>query len=131
MRQYLTVALALLFVMGCAVAREDFILLNAGTTFPSRTTNSPVVLAVNGLTTPYQEIGVIHVSGVSREGYEKLNEKLRVKAREAGADAVIYVHYGLENVLSVIPFIVAIPYNVLTAEGVAVRTLKSDSNSKR
>jgi hypothetical protein len=113
---------ALLCAAGCAMGRNDFVRLNPGTSFPSRPVEAPVVLTVSGLDKPYQEIGVIHVSGLSRDGYEKLNEQLRAKAREVGADAVIYVHYGLENVLSIIPFFVALPYNVLTAEGVAVRT---------
>lgn len=61
--------------------------------------------------------------GVSRQGYEGLNAKLRAKAREAGADAVIFLSYGTENVVSLIPFFVAIPYDVLTAQGLAVRSL--------
>jgi len=34
---------------------------------------------------------------------------------------VIYVHYGTENLFSVIPIFVSIPYDVLTAEGLAVK----------
>jgi len=65
---------------------------------------------------------VIHVSGISRLGYDDLNGKMRAKARQVGADAVIYVRYGTENVMSIIPFFVAFPYDVLTAEGLAVRS---------
>lgn len=113
--------LALLSVAGCAAGRNDLILLNPGTHFASRPADAPIILAVGGLEEPYQEIGVLHVSGVSRLGYEDLNEKLRQEARRAGADAVIDVHYGVENVLSVIPFFISVPYDVLTAEGLAVR----------
>ena len=120
-----SLCIAALVATGCAAGRNDFIRLNAGTQFPARTAEASIVLTVSGLSEPYQEIGVIHVSGISREGYDALNEKLRMKARQVGADAVIYVHYDLENVGSVIPFFVAIPYNVLTAEGVAVRTRES------
>jgi hypothetical protein len=98
--------------------------MNAGTSFQPRPANAPVVLTVGDLDRTYQEIGVIHVSGVSRQGYERLNIKMRDKAREVGADAIIFVHYGTENVLSVVPFFVAIPYDVLTAEGLAVRSIE-------
>ncbi len=70
--------------------------------------------------------GVIHVSGVLRHGYDHLNERMRRKAREVGADAIIFVHYGTENILSLIPFFVAIPYDVLTADGLAVRSTDGD-----
>ncbi len=125
-RQLLGMA-AVLFLSGCAVARQDFIQLNAGTSFPSRTVDSPVVLTVGDLDKPYQEVGVIHVSGVSRQGYGQLNDKMRAKAREVGADAIIFVHYGTENVMSVIPFFFAMPYDVLTADGLAVRTVDQPS----
>jgi len=107
---------------GCAAGRNDFILLNPGTTYPSRPHDAPILLTVGELNRPYQELGIIHVSGISREGYEQLNHKLRMKAREVGADAVIFVSYGTEHALSIIPFFVAIPYDVLTARGLAVRS---------
>lgn len=107
---------------GCAAGRSDFIQLNPATRFASRPADSPVVLTVGDLNRSYQEIGVIHVSGVSRQGYEGLNEKLRAEARRVGADAVIYMRYGAENAFSIIPFFVAIPYDVLVAEGLAVRS---------
>ena len=106
---------------GCAAGRNDVVLLNAATHFPSRPENAAVLLTVGDLGRPYQEIGVIHVSGMSREGYEQLNEKLRAEARRVGADAVIFVRYGTENAFSFISFFIAIPYDVLVAEGLAVR----------
>src|SRR3989338_4435678 len=114
--------LLLVGLCGCAAGRSDVILLNAGTRVDARPENAAVVLTVGDLNQPYQELAVLHVSGVSREGYERLNEKLREEARRIGADAVIYVRYGTENVLSIIPFFVAFPYDVLTAEGLAVRS---------
>ena len=71
---------------------------------------------------PYVQLGVIHVSGITRQGYHGLNEKLRTAARQVGADAVIFVHYGTENLFSIVPIFVAIPYDVLTADGLAVRS---------
>jgi len=113
--------LVVLSLTGCAVGRDDFVLLNPSTHYPARQAEAPVVLTVGDWNQPYEELGIIHVSGVSREGYQHLNEKLRSEARRVGADAVIFVHYGTENAFSVIPIFVAIPYDVLTAEGLAVR----------
>ena len=106
---------------GCAAGRADYVQLNPGTAYPARGARAPVVLTVGDWSQPYEELGVVHVSGVTREGFAGLNERLRAEARRAGADAVIYVHYGTENVFSVIPIFVSIPYDVLTAEGLAVR----------
>ncbi len=110
-------------ISGCAAGRNDFILLNPKTHFSSRPVNTPVLLTVGELPSAYQEIGVIHVSGIGREGYDKLNERLREKAREVGADAVIHVYYGTENAFSIIPFFIAFPYDVLVARGLAVRSV--------
>jgi hypothetical protein len=120
----LSLTVGLIALAGCAAGRSDFILLNPGTQFPSQRENAPVILTVGDLPEPYQEIGVIHVSGVTRDGYDRLSEKLREEARRVGADAVIFVRYGVENAFSIIPFFVAIPYDVLTAEGLAVRSKK-------
>src|SRR5262245_5275769 len=105
---------ALAAAAACAAGRSDFVQLNPGTSYPPRGARSPVVLTVGDWDQPYVELGVVHVSGIAREGYAGLNEKLRVTAREAGADAVVYVRYGTENLFSVIPIFVSIPYDVLT-----------------
>jgi hypothetical protein len=116
------VGVACLTLAGCAAGRNDFVSLNAGTVFRALPDHAPVVLTVGDLDRSYQEIGVIHVSGISREGYDKLSEKLREEARRVGADAVVFVRYGTENAFSFIPFFIAIPYDVLTAEGLAVKS---------
>lgn len=112
----------LLAVTGCALARNDFIQLNPGTSLPARDADAPVVLTVGDLDRPYQELGVLHLSGYSREGYDRLNDRLREKARQVGADSVIFVRYETENAMSLIPFFISIPYDVLTVDGVAVRS---------
>jgi hypothetical protein len=106
----------------CAFGRADFVLLNPGTSYPARPSGSPVVLTVGDWDRPYEELGVIQVSGWVRAGYDDLNSKIRERAREAGADGVIYVRYGTANVLSFFAIFVSIPWDVLTAEGVAVRS---------
>ena len=111
-----------LLISGCAAGRTDAILFNPSVHYAPLPPNEDVVFTTTDFNGPYVELGMIHVSGVSREGYESLNGKLRAEARRLGADAVIFVHYGTENLFSIIPFFVSIPYDVLTAEGVAVRS---------
>lgn len=116
-------ALALaLGLSGCAAGRTDFIRLNPGTRYDARPADAAVLITVGDLDRPYQEIGVLHISGLSRQGYDLLNDKLRERARQVGADTVIFVRYGAENVMSIIPFFVAFPYDVLFVEGLAVRS---------
>jgi hypothetical protein len=111
-----------LVLAGCAAGRNDFVRLNPATAFKPLPEDAAVLLTVGDLDRPYQEVGIIHVSGISRDGYDKLSEKLRSEARRVGADAVIFVRYGTENAFSIIPFFVAIPYDVLAAEGLAVKS---------
>ena len=108
--------------VGCALGRADFVPLNPGTAYPPRAPSAPVVLTVGDWDRPYEELGMVHVSGFVRTGHTGLNEKLRAKARHAGADGVIYVRYGTEHVMSFLAVVVAIPWDVVTAEGLAVRS---------
>jgi hypothetical protein len=115
-------AAAVALLAGCALGRSDFVQLNPGTSYPPRPQGAPVVLSVGDWDSPYEELGVVHVSGFVRTGHAALNDKLRAQARQAGADAVIYVRYGTENVMSILAIVVAIPWDVVTAEGLAVRS---------
>ena len=111
-----------LLLTGCAAGRNDVIALNPEVHYPALAPTEQVVLTTTDVDGPYVELGMIHVSGVIRAGYQNLNEQLRRQARTLGADTVIFVHYGTENVFSLIPIFIAIPYDVLTAEGLAVRS---------
>ena len=119
-------ALVLVFFVlsGCAVGRQDFSLLNPEIAYSPKSATDPIFLTMRDLDDPYEEIGLIHVSGTTREGYEVLNAKLREQARRVGADAVIHVSYGIENAFSIVPIFISIPYDVITAEGLAVRAKK-------
>lgn len=108
-------------VTGCAVGRSDHALLNPSGVIAEKASEEPIFLTTLDLEDPYEEIGFIHVSGTTREGYEVLNRKLRDRARRLGADAVIHISYGLENAFSIVPIFISIPYDVVTAEGLAVR----------
>ena len=108
---------------GCAAGRTDVVLLNPDVLhYAPLEAKDSIVLTTTDLDEPYVELGMIHVSGLNREGYDSLNGKLRAEARRIGADAIIFVHYGTENLFSIVPFFVSIPYDVLTAEGLAVRS---------
>ena len=113
---------AILITTGCAIGRTDVVLVNPDAKRATLSANEPVLLTTLGLDVSYEEIGFIRVNGVARLGYEGLNNKLRDEARQLGADAVIYIHYGTEYAFSISPIILSIPYDVLTAEGLAVRT---------
>ncbi|MBI3317093.1 MAG: hypothetical protein HYZ85_03710 [Candidatus Omnitrophica bacterium] len=114
---------SLILFAGCAISRSDFAYLNPGERYPEKTSHQPIYLSTLGLDDQrFEEIGYIHVSTKSRSGaYEELNHKLRDRARNVGADAVIHVTYGTENAFSISPFIVSFPYNVTTAQGLAVK----------
>ncbi len=107
---------------GCAVARNDLVLLNPDVThYPAKAADASILLMTGEPERSYEELGMIFVSGVARTGYRELNDQLRKQARKAGADAVISVRYGTDYVLSLIPFFASIPYEVLSAQGLAVR----------
>jgi len=65
----------------CAAGRADYVPLNPGTSYPARGARAPIVLTVGDWNQPYEELGVVHVSGVTRDGYAGLNEQLRAQAR--------------------------------------------------
>ncbi len=68
-----------------------------GQNMPSRDSNAEVVLITNDLDKPYKEIGIISVVGANKNtSYDELNEKMKQKAREVGADAVVKIEYGTE-----------------------------------
>ena len=123
--RYFIILMILVFGMsGCAISRTDFARLNPNV-FPPIPEGQYIPLTTMGLDNiEYEEIGFLHVSGKTREEYCVLNTKLRAEARRVGADAVIYVTYGVENAFTIVPIFVAISYDVLTAEGLAVKMKK-------
>jgi hypothetical protein len=76
---------------GCATVRTDFapLQLNAA---PAKTAGD-ILFATGDINRPYKELGVIFVNG-RHTGYQSVMEKLREKASEAGADAVIKIEFG-------------------------------------
>jgi len=106
---------------GCAAGRSDFARMNPSVHYPPKSANEIVHMTTMGSERSYEEIGFLHISAKKRDGYDMLQEKLRMEARRVGADAVIYVTYGTENAFSIAPIFIAIPYDVLFVEGLAIR----------
>jgi len=77
--------------VGCATVRTDFAQLQSSA-LPAKT-GGDILLATGDINRPYTELGVIFVKG-RHVGYRGVMEKLKERAREAGADAVIKIEFG-------------------------------------
>ena len=81
-----------LFLVGCATCHSGRFSDKA---YPAKDKNAPIALSMKGLDKPYEEIGFISiVGGTIFEGYDSLNKKMKVKARQMGGDAIINIEYG-------------------------------------
>ncbi|MBI4549782.1 MAG: hypothetical protein HY714_02535 [Candidatus Omnitrophica bacterium] len=105
-------------VSGCAVDQAVYVPYETKL-FPARSEASPVLLC-DRPSEPYEEMGAIMAYGRWFDGYERVNELLKERAREIGADAVINVRYRPEKVFG-LSFIVSLGYSVASAQGVAIR----------
>ena len=89
MKKYLVICMVIL-LSGCATVRTDFVPF---TDTSVSKTGKDVLLTTGDLNRPYKEIGIVLVKG-HHAGYQKVMEKLREKAHEVGADAVIKIEVG-------------------------------------
>jgi hypothetical protein len=105
-------------VSGCAVNQAVYVPYETKLYLPKSGT-APILLCDRPARS-YEEMGAIMAYGRWFDGYDRVNELLKERAREIGADAVIAVRYRSEKVFGV-SFIVSIGYTVATAQGVAVR----------
>ncbi len=85
-----------LSLMGCASTKVNYGAL-VGANLSPKDATAEIILTTKDLDRPYKEIGIISVVGGSKNTtYDELNDKMRQKAREVGADAVIKIEYGTE-----------------------------------
>jgi hypothetical protein len=79
-----------MFSFGCARTMTDF----APFTIDSVTSQKgeALLLTTGNIDRPYKKLGVIFVKGRCSR-YEKIIEKLKAKAKEVGADAVIKIEF--------------------------------------
>lgn len=83
-----------LILTGCASTKVNYgSMINEK--LQPKDTNAEILLLTKDLDKSYKEIGIISVVGGSKNtSYDELNNKIRQKAREVGADAVIKIEYG-------------------------------------
>ena len=91
MKRFIILAGMIFLLTGCATVRTDFAPLQSST-LPAKASGD-ILLATGDINRPYTELGVIFVKG-RHVGYQGVMEKLREKAREVGADAVIKIEFG-------------------------------------
>ena len=88
----LTYLMCVLFTFaGCATVRTDFAPLQFNAV--AAKTSGNILFITGDINRPYQELGVIFVKG-RHVGYQHIMEKLKEKAQEVGADAVIKIEFG-------------------------------------
>ena len=80
-----------------------------------------ILLTTDEIKQPYEELSFIQVSAPAQGGHDELNEKLKKQAAVMGADAVIKIKYQMETASSIHPLFIAVAYNAIAAEGLAVR----------
>lgn len=96
MRKNLATFFLFLMLTGCASTKVNYGSL-IDKTLPPKRNDYEIVMLTKDLDKLYKEIGVISVVGASKHTtYDELNVKMRQKAREVGADAVIKIEYGTQ-----------------------------------
>ena len=91
MKKLFFICCLVILFSGCATVRTDFAPLRFDA---AAKTSSDILLTTGGIDRPYTEIGVIFVKGRYFTSFEKVMEKMKDKAREVGADAVIKIEFG-------------------------------------
>jgi hypothetical protein len=91
MKKFYIVSCLVILFSGCATVRTDFAPLRFDAAAKTR---GDILLTTGELESPYTEIGVIFVKGRYFTSFEKLMDKMKEKACEAGADAVIKIAFG-------------------------------------
>jgi len=80
-----------LFIGGCTSSSVSRL---TDKEYPAKPEDAPIQISTGDIDRDYVEIAIISVKGGMGAGADKKNEKLRMRARKLGADAVIRVTYG-------------------------------------
>jgi len=91
MTKFFIVSCLVILFSGCATVRTDFAQMRFD---EAAKTRGDILLTTGEIDRPYTEIGVIFVKGRYFTSFEKVMEKMKDKAREVGADAVIKIEFG-------------------------------------
>jgi len=91
MKKYFVLICLVILFFGCARTMTDFapFTVNAVTS----QAGEDILLTTGDIDRPYKELGVIFVKARCKR-YEKIVEKLKAKAKEVGAYAVIKIDFG-------------------------------------
>jgi coenzyme F420-reducing hydrogenase gamma subunit len=91
MREWFMFICLLMLCFGCARTMTDFAPFASDSV--TSQTEEEMLLTTGDVDRPYKELGVIFVKGRCAR-YEKIVEKLKARAKEVGADAVIKIEFG-------------------------------------
>jgi len=97
MKRVICLLTLVMLVSGCATVKINYGSLT-NDSFPSKDENAEILLTTKDIDRPYEEVGIISAS-VTGEGitFEEMNQRMKEKAREIGADAIIKIEYGTTN----------------------------------
>lgn len=91
-----TLILCFIFISGCMTFPEVSRISSAS--YPAKDASASILLRTSDYADKkYEEIAVINIRSGSMTHVDQLNESLKQKARELGADAIIRIQYGHEG----------------------------------
>ena len=91
MKKWVLFLFLVMFSFGCARTMTDFAPFTIDPVISQK--GEAILLTTGDSDRPYKELGVIFVKGRCSR-YEKIIAKLKTKAKEVGADAVIKIEFG-------------------------------------
>jgi len=91
MKKWFVIICMITLFSGCAIVMTDFAPLSSDSV--TSKTETDFLLTTGDIDRPYKELGVIFVKGYHAR-YENIVEKLKSKAKDIEADAVIKIKFG-------------------------------------
>lgn len=101
----------IVFIGGCAGITYPEVSRLSSASYAPLPGDTPILLSTRDIDQKYNEIAIINIRSASWTNIDKINDTLRQRARELGANAVVRIQYGHEGM-----------WGNPTATGVAVRT---------
>lgn len=101
---------SLITVAGCAGITYPEVSRLSTINYAPLQESAPILLSTKDIDEKYDEIAIINIRSASWTTMDKLNETIKQRARELGANAVVRIQYGHEGM-----------WGNPTATGVAIR----------
>lgn len=89
--------LSALVLGGCAGLTMAEVSPLTSQTFQAKSVEADILISTGDIQKKYQELAIINIRSSAWTKIDRLNWKLKIKAREIGADAIIRVSYGHES----------------------------------